>query len=137
MDLTCCMHTTPGDCILEAKKRGLPTEHITISSDGHGSWSNYAEDGTLLEIGVSGVDAIRKEILYMVKTLGMPLEEALPYATSQVAEGLDLLPEKGVIRPGTDADILLWEPDLTLDTFVAGGEIFMKDGKVVKKGTYE
>ena len=73
----------------------------------------------------------------MVKTLGMPLEEALPYATSQVAEGLDLLPEKGVIRPGADADILLWEPDLTLDTFVAGGEIFMKDGKVVKKGTYE
>lgn len=137
VDLTCCMHTTPGDCILEAKKRGLPTEHITISSDGHGSWSNYAEDGTLLEIGVSGVDAIRKEILYMVKTLGMPLEEALPYATSQVAEGLDLLPEKGVIRPGADADILLWEPDLTLDTFVAGGEIFMKDGKVVKKGTYE
>ncbi len=38
---------------------------------------------------------------------------------------------------GADADILLWEPDLTLDTFVAGGEIFMKDGKVVKKGTYE
>mgnify|MGYP000644587191 CR=1 FL=1 len=124
VDLTCCMHTTPGDCILEAKKRGLPTEHITISSDGHGSWSNYAEDGTLLEIGVSGVDAIRKEILYMVKT-------------SQVAEGLDLLPKKGVIQPGADADFLLWEADLTLDTFVAGGEIFMKDGKVVKKGTYE
>ena len=37
-------------------------EHITMSSDGHGSWSNYAEDGSLLEIGVSGVDALYKEL---------------------------------------------------------------------------
>lgn len=49
IDLTCGMHTSPGECVLEAKKRGLPTEHITMSSDGHGSWSNYAEDGSLLE----------------------------------------------------------------------------------------
>ena len=56
VDLTCGMHTSPGKCVLEAKRRGISTEHITMSSDGHGSWSNYAEDGTLLEIGVSGVD---------------------------------------------------------------------------------
>ena len=50
-----------------------------MSSDGHGSWSNYAEDGSLLEIGVSGVDALYKELKYMVQVLGMTLEEALPY----------------------------------------------------------
>lgn len=66
---------SPGKCVLEARKRGIPTEHMTMSSDGHGSWSNYAEDGTLLEIGVSGVDALYKELNYMVKELGMPLEE--------------------------------------------------------------
>ena len=74
IDLTCGMHTSPGECVLEAKKRGLPTEHITMSSDGHGSWSNYAEDGSLLEIGVSGVDALYKELKYMVhvsKSIGI------------------------------------------------------------------
>ena len=73
----------------------------------------------------------------MVQTLGMTLEEALPYMTSQVAEGLDLLPKKGVIAQGADADLLLFDRDLTLDTYVAGGEIFMEQGKVLRKGTYE
>ena len=137
VDLTCGMHTSPGKCVLEARKRGIPTEHMTMSSDGHGSWSNYAEDGTLLEIGVSGVDALYKELKYMVKELGMPLEEALPYLTSQVAESLDLLPKKGVIKEGTDGDFLLFDRKLSLDTYVAGGRIFRKDGRVLKKGTYE
>ena len=86
IDLTCGMHTSPGECVLEAKS-GTAHEHITMSSDGHGSWSNYAEDGSLLEIGVSGVDALYKELKYMVQVLGMTLEEALPYMTCQVAEG--------------------------------------------------
>ena len=137
VDLTCGMHTSPGKCVLEARKRGIPTEHITMSSDGHGSWSNYAEDGTLLEIGVSSVDALYKELNYMVKELGMLLEEALPYLTSQVAESLDLLPKKGVIREGADGDFLLFDRELSLDTYVAGGRIFRKDGRVLKKGTYE
>lgn len=137
VDLTCGMHTSPGKCVLEARKRGIPTEHMTMSSDGHGSWSNYAEDGTLLEIGVSSVDALYKELNYMVKELGMPLEEALPYLTSQVAESLDLLPKKGVIREGADGDFLLFDRELSLDTYVAGGRIFRKDGRVLKKGTYE
>lgn len=137
VDLTCGMHTSPGKCVLEARKRGIPTEHMTMSSDGHGSWSNYAEDGTLLEIGVSGVDVLYKELNYMVKELGIPLEEALPYLTSQVAESLDLLPKKGVIREGADGDFLLFDRELSLDTYVAGGRIFRKDGRVLKKGTYE
>lgn len=137
VDLTCGMHISPGKCVLEARKRGIPTEHMTMSSDGHGSWSNYAEDGTLLEIGVSSVDALYKELNYMVKELGMPLEEALPYLTSQVAESLDLLPKKGVIREGADGDFLLFDRELSLDTYVAGGRIFRKDGRVLKKGTYE
>ena len=137
VDLTCGMHISPGKCVLEARKRGIPTEHMTMSSDGHGSWSNYAEDGTLLEIGVSGVDALYKELNYMVKELGLPLEEALPYLTSQVAESLDLLLKKGVIKEGADGDFLLFDRELGLDTYVAGGRIFRKDGRVLKKGTYE
>ena len=137
IDLTCCMHTSPGECVLEAKKRGLPTEHITMSSDGHGSWSNYAEDGSLLEIGVSGVDALYKELKYMVQALGMNLEEALPYMTCQVAESLDLQGIKGIVAEGADADLLLFDQNLTLDTYVARGEIFMKHGEILRKGTYE
>lgn len=137
VDLTCGMHSSPGGYVLEARKRGIPTEHITMSSDGHGSWSHYAEDGTLLEIGVSSVDALYKELKYMVKELGMKLEDALPYMTSHVAEGLDLLPKKGWIKEGADGDVLLFDQNMELDTFIAGGRILMKNKEILQKGTYE
>ena len=139
IDLTCAIneHFAPGECIVKAVERGLSTEHITISSDGHGSWSEYAQDGTLLKIGVSKVDALYNELTFMVKELGMPLEKALPYMTSQVAEALDLLPEKGVVKEGSDADLLLLEKDMTLSTYIAKGKVFMKEKKLIRNGTYE
>ena len=137
VDLTCGMHSSPGSYVLEAWKRGIPTEHITMSSDGHGSWSHYAEDGTLLEIGVSSVDALYKDLKYMVIELGMKLEDALPYMTSHVAEGLDLLPKKGWIKEGADGDVLLFDQNMELNTFIAGGRILMKNKEILQKGTYE
>ena len=139
IDLTCGISEDfcPGGCILEAKEKGIPTEHITISSDGHGSWSKYREDGSLLEIGVSSVDALREELLYMVHELDMTLEDALPYMTSHVAEALGLQGKKGTIQKGADADLLLWDNDLKLDSYIAGGKIFMQKEKIICKGTYE
>jgi len=139
IDFTCGISEDfcPGGCILEAKEKGIPTEHITISSDGHGSWSKYREDGSLLEIGVSSVDALREELLYMVHELDMKLEDALPYMTSHVAEALGLQGKKGTIQKGADADLLLWDNDLKLDSYIAGGKIFMQKEKIICKGTYE
>lgn len=139
IDLTCGIskEAAPGNCIAEAIRRGIPLKHITVSSDGHGSWSNYAEDGTLIEIGVSGVDALFGELTRMVTELEMPLEKALPYMTSQVAECLGLFPKKGSIRKGADADMLLLGKNMALDSYIARGQIFMRGGEVIRKGTYE
>ncbi|MDD6442384.1 MAG: beta-aspartyl-peptidase [bacterium] len=137
IDLTCGIHpdSRPGKCVVEAKKRGLPMKHITISSDGHGSWSNYAEDGTLLEIGVSGVDALLKELVYMVNEIGFSVSEALSYMTCNVADALNL--RKGRIAAGMDADLLLLTKDLKLCGMVARGKVLMKEAQVICKGTYE
>ena len=137
IDLTCGIHpeSRPGKCIVQAKKRGLPMKHITISSDGHGSWSNYAEDGTLLEIGVSGVDALLKELVYMVNEIGFSVSEALSYMTCNVADALNL--RKGRIAAGMDADILLMTRDLELRAVIARGRVMMKNRKIICKGTYE
>lgn len=139
IDFTCMPNSdlTPGVCIRKAIEQGLPTEHITISSDGHGSWSNYAEDGSLLEIGVSGVDALWRELVSMVKTQEFTLEEALTYVTGNVAEALGLAGKKGCIAKGADADLLLMDAEMNLQTVIAGGTVFMNGGTIVKKGTYE
>lgn len=139
IDLTCGTkgQPNPGDCVAEAKKRGLPLDHITFSSDGHGSWSNYAPDGSLLEIGVSGVASIYKEIKRMVQEVGMGLDEALPYLTANPAKALGIYPAKGCVQEGADADILLMDKDMNLHTVIARGEIMMEEGKLLRKGTYE
>ena len=139
IDFTCMPNSdlTPGVCIRNAIEQGLPTGRITISSDGHGSWSNYAEDGSLLEIGVSGVDALWRELVSMVKTQEFTLEEALTYVTGNVAEALGLAGKKGCIAKGADADLLLMDAEMNLQTVIAGGTVFMNGGTIVKKGTYE
>lgn len=139
IDFTCGIsdENSPGECIVEAKKRGLMSGRITISSDGHGSWSKYDSDGNLLKIGVSGVDSLLKEFRFMVKKLGMTLEEALPYMTINVAQALGLSGKKGCIKEGADADILLFDENLGLRTVIGRGCVMMDDAKVIKKGTYE
>ena len=119
------------------KKRGIPTDRITISSDGQGSWSNYDKQGRLVEIGVSSVESIYKELKSMVQEHKMKIEEALPFVTSNVAEALGLKDTKGCIKKGADADVLLLNPRLEIDTVIAKGKIMMQGGDVLVKGTYE
>ena len=139
IDLTCGItgQNRPADCIMEVKKRGIPTDHITISSDGQGSWSRYNQQGRLVEIGVSSVESIYKEFKSMVQEHDMKIEEALPFVTSNVAQALGLQEKKGCIKEGADADVILLNAELEVDTVIAKGKILMQDGDVLVKGTYE
>lgn len=127
----------PGQGIREAIERGLPTEKITVSSDGHGSWSQYGSAGELLRIGICRMDAMLRELRCMVLEQQFTLEEALPYFTENVANALGLRGKKGVLQEGADGDILILGPDLTLDTVIAGGVLMMQGKKLLRKGTYE
>lgn len=124
------------DCLNMAKERQVPMEHITFSSDGQGSWSNYDSDGHLLEIGISSVASLHEELVGLVKQEQMSLEEVLPHITSYVADGLGLS-QKGRILEGADADLLLLNPDLTIDWELALGCTMIRDGRLQKWGTFE
>lgn len=139
VDYTCGMDedATPGKCILQAKERGIALDRITISSDGHGSWSHYDNDGNVTEMGVSSLSSIYEEFLDMVQNLHMPMEQALTFVTSNVAKALEVYPKKGCIREHADADVLILDKELHLDTVIARGTVMMQDSVLVKKGTYE
>lgn len=127
----------PGRGIREAMNRCLPTERITVSSDGQGSWSKYDEFGNLLQMGVAGVDSMLKELRDMVEEKSFSLETALPFFTVNVAAALGLGGRKGIIRENADADLLLLDGHLQLHTVIAKGELLMEAGKLIRKGTYE
>lgn len=120
-----------------AKEAGVPMDKVTISSDGQGSWSNYDAAGNLTEMGVSSVDTMYRQVVYQVRNENMSLEEALSLGTRNVAKALEVYPKKGAVHEGSDADVLVLNGDLSMNTVIARGSLMMQDGVLLKKGTYE
>ncbi len=139
IDLTCGLYEdrSPSKAVLRAKKEGVPLENILISSDGYGSWSNYDKDGNILEIGVSSVGSLYKEFRTMVKDFNFDIEKALKFYTSNPAKALKLDPKKGNILEGSDADLIIIDKNIEIQTVIANGKIMVEDGEVIVKGTYE
>lgn len=118
-----------------AKERNV-LDRITFSSDGFGSWSNYDEEGNLVEIGYSPVDTGIKAIREIVES-GEKLEEAIKPFTSNVAKVLKLDKEVGFVKEGYFANLVLLNEDLEIETVISQGQIMMKNGEILRKGTYE
>ena len=137
IDFTCGHFDKVAESLRAAKAEGVPMDKVTISSDGQGSWSNYDAEGNLLEIGVSEVDTMYRQVKYLVEKQEMSLEEALPLGTVNVAKALEIYPKKGCVREGSDADLVILNADLGMDTVIANGAVMMKDGVICRKGTYE
>ena len=56
--------------------------------------------------------------------------------TSNPAELLKLN-AKGRVKEGYDADLVILNQDLSIDTVICKGKIMIEHGKVVVKGTFE
>lgn len=139
IDLTCGMkkNLEPRNCIKRAIENNVPMENITISSDGYGSWSTYDEAGNLLKMGVSSVKSLHDEFKYMIKELEFNIEDALIFVTSNVAKGLEIYPKKGCISENSDADILLMDKNLEIDTVIANGKLMIENKEIIVYGSYE
>lgn len=139
IDLTCGIseERSPAKAINKAKKRGINTENITVTSDGYGSWSKYDEKGNLTEIGVASVENLYKEFLKLINDYNFEIEEALKYFTTQSAKALKLYPQKAKIQAGSDADLIITDSNLNIDSVIALGDIMILEKKIIKKGSYE
>lgn len=139
IDLTCGIYKelSPGKVIQRAEALGVPLDNITISSDGYGSWSRYDEYGKMIEIGVSQVSSLYHEFRRMVLELDFELEKALRFITTNVSKSLSLYPQKGTIQEGSDADLLIIDKDLKINSVIANGHLMMHEEKLLRKGTYE
>ena len=118
----------PAEAAVELMAAGVPKELITISSDGNGLHTLYGFD----DVRVFPMTFLHSDLKALVHEQKVPLETALSFITSNVAHAI-AKPEKGHIREGGDADILLMDPK-TLDVrgVMARGTIWVRDGELVK-----
>ena len=119
--------------LLEA---GVPSGNITFSSDSCGSLPGFDEQGRLVKLEMGLPSANLKELADSVLKENIPLETSLKVLTSNVATILKLS-GKGFIAPGMDADLLFLNSGIKMTHLLAMGKWVVKDGVVIKKGTYE
>ncbi|MFH1941090.1 MAG: beta-aspartyl-peptidase [bacterium] len=115
---------------------GVPVENITFSSDGQGSLPEFDEHGKFIRLGVGKVTSLFNDIRDAIMNHNVPIETALKVITSNPATILKLH-QKGSISVGKDADLVLLDEDLEIDTVIAKGRIMVRQKEVVVKGTFE
>jgi beta-aspartyl-dipeptidase (metallo-type) len=119
--------------LLEA---GVPANHITFSSDSCGSLPGFDEKGHLVKLEMGLPSSNLRELADCVIKEKIPLETSLKVLTSNVATILKLA-GKGFISAGMNADLLFLDPEMKMVHLLAMGQWAVRDGIVVKKGTYE
>jgi dihydropyrimidinase len=81
----------------------------------------FAPDGRGYRYGIAGVGPRFPLLLSRGLARGLPVERLAEVACANPARAFGHYPRKGVIAPGSDADLLIWEPGaetvITTDTF--------------------
>ncbi len=124
------------EALAELLEEGKNIDQITFSSDGHASLPTFDSEGNLSGLKVGSEASLFAEIRAAVLDYNVPLEMAIKVATSSPASVLGLH-SKGRIKVSADADMVLLDEDLNIQTVLAKGQVLVKDGRAIVKGTFE
>ena len=114
----------------------VPIDNISFSSDGQGSLPLFDEKGAFKGLEVGKVSSLFTEVRDAVLEERIPLEIALKVITANPARNLRLT-SKGTIRVGNDADLVLLDENLEIDTVISRGRIMISSKEIMVRGTFE
>ncbi len=114
---------------------GLPPSRVTVSSDGGGCLPVFDADGRVSRMDIGRPSAMA-EALQALLACGQPLERILPAFTSNQANLL-LLPRKGHLTVGADADLVVLDEEGAVSDVMARGAWHVMQGRSVIRGMLE
>jgi beta-aspartyl-dipeptidase (metallo-type) len=123
------------DAIARALASGAPMQRVTVSSDGGGCLPVFDADGRVVHLEVGDAGAMAAALAELLRR-GHALEAVLPCFTSNVAALLRLR-GKGVLAPGSDADLVVLDDAHGVHDVMAGGVWLVRGGAVVRRGGFE
>ena len=115
---------------------GVDISQITFTSDGQASLPDFDEKGELIGLKIGRVSSLYKEVKDAVQNEQIPLETAIRVITSNPAAILKLK-QKGAVEVGRDADLVLLDENLEIDTVIALGQVMVENRQAVVFGTFE
>ncbi|MBS8265811.1 beta-aspartyl-peptidase [Mesobacillus boroniphilus] len=119
--------------VLEA---GVDISQITFTSDGQASLPDFDVNGELIGLQIGQVSSLYDAVKEAILAEGIPLETAIRVITANPAAVLKLL-QKGRIETGRDADLVLLDENLEIDTVIAMGKVMVENRVPLVKGTFE
>ncbi|MBW2154242.1 MAG: beta-aspartyl-peptidase [Deltaproteobacteria bacterium] len=125
------------DAIRELLSAKISMEQITISSDANGSMPIFDENGRLQKLAVGEIQNLQQEFHRLVTEEGLPASDILRCFTLNPARRIGIDGFKGVLKVGTDADLILFDSNWRLDQVFARGTRMVSGGSAVVKGTFE
>ena len=116
-------------------QEGVDPTMLTMSTDGNANVPRLRPDGSRGPY-VKNLGSLWGATVELVKEIGMKLEDVLPLVTSNPARVLQLA-DKGGIRPGAYADLLVLDGALQIIDVYAQGKRFVGDGLPLVQSMYE
>ena len=129
-----------GDGLIPALERlrgaGSDLGRVTVSSDAGGSIPRFDSRGALNGMDVAGTTDLLVEYQRLVTCGEFDVCEVLPLFTSNPASrmGVEIC---GCLKEGTQADLLVFNEDWTIDRVYSRGKLMVRDGRPVAAGTFE
>jgi len=118
---------------------GCPLDNITISSDGNVPMPIRNEEGKQIGLYIASLDFIRREVRDIVNNGITSFSEALKMVTTNPARILKINDQKGILKEGYDADLVIAESveTLKIEKVYAKGKILVENGKSLFQGHYQ
>lgn len=115
---------------------GMSTDHLTMSSDAFGSQPKFNDRGECIGLTYCSPKYLHLTIKSLVRR-GLPLEQAIKLLTSTPAELLGKAGVKGCVAVGADADLLVLDEELDIDSLFAKGQVAVLNKEIILKGRFE
>ena len=138
IDFTATEDGSVAKCVAQlVQQRGVSIDHITMSSDAFGSMPRFDEKGVCVGLTYVSPRTLHDELKHMVTEHGIALEDALKLLTVNPARMMQLQGVKGEIAVGADADMIVYNADMGIDSVIAKGNMAVQRGEILLKGRFE
>jgi len=114
---------------------GLPADKVTVSSDGGGCLPVFNDQGEMLQMDIGRPSSLIETLQKLIGD-GRSLSSVLPAFTSNVADLLRFA-DRGCIRNGAVADLIVLDADNSIRDVMVGGNWHVSDGQQKVFGQFE
>lgn len=115
---------------------GVTTENVSMSSDAFGSQPKFNAKGECIGLTYASPKYLHQTIKILVEK-GMALEDAIKLLTSTPAKLIAKEGVKGCVAVGADADLLVLDENLDIDSLFAKGKAAVWTKELLMKGRFE